>query len=235
MKSIESIELTRNLKAELYKLGADIVGFGNLSELSANIRENLPIGICVALKYPKETICGISELPTKEYLEQYNLLNERLDKMVTQAAEILQNQNYKAVAQTRSKVGFGDTDNNTILPHKTVATRAGVGWIGKCAMLVTEQYGSMIRISSILTDAPLVTAEPINQPKCGECTKCTTDCPAKAVSGKLWEPHLARDDFFDPVKCRETAKERSLKGFGGEITLCGKCMEVCPWTRKYLA
>lgn len=64
---------------------------------------------------------------------------------------------------------------------------------------------------------------------------CAEACPAKAVSGKLWEVGLYRDDFFDPIKCRETAKKRSKLGFGTAITLCGKCIEVCPYTQRYIA
>jgi hypothetical protein len=43
-----------------------------------------------------------------------------------------------------------------------------------------------------------------------------------------------RDDFFDPVKCRKTARDRAKQGFGGEITICGKCIEVCPYTQRYI-
>ena len=48
--------------------------------------------------------------------------------------------------------------SQTALPHKTIATRAGIGWIGKSALLVTAKYGSAIRLSSILTDTPIETA-----------------------------------------------------------------------------
>lgn len=186
----------------------------------------------MAVKYPKEVIRGISDLPTQEYFNWYNKLNERLDMLVTLGAEALQMQGYTSIAQTRAQVGKGETKNNTVLPHKTVATRAGIGWIGKSALLVTEQYGSMIRISSILTDAPLITAAPVNQSKCGECTICRDACPAGAVSGKVWDVGLYRDEFFDPVKCRKIARERAKQGFGGENTICGKCIEVCPYTRR---
>ncbi len=222
------------LKAKLLSHGTDLVGFGDLTELPADVRESLPIGICVAVKYPKGVIRGIADMPTQQYKDWYDRLNERLDMLVTLGAETLKALGYKAIAQTRARVGIGETEYSTPLPHKTVATRAGIGWIGKSALLVTEQYGSMVRLSTILTNAPLETAKPINLSKCGNCMICNNACPAGAVSGKEWEVGMNRDDFFDAVKCRKTARERAKKGFGGEITICGKCIEVCPYTKRYL-
>ena len=226
-------ELNSRVEAELKKLGADIVGFGALDELPVDVREGMPVGVCVAVVYPKEVIRGIAELPTREYREWYDTLNEKLDAIVTGGAEMLREMGYRASARTRKNVGHGENSNNTVLPHKTIATRAGIGWIGKCALLVTEAYGSAIRLSSILTDAPLRTARPVNESRCGECAVCADACPAGAVSGRLWYAGLYRDEFFDPVKCRKTARERARLGFNGEITICGKCIEVCPHTRRF--
>ncbi|MCL1878038.1 MAG: 4Fe-4S dicluster domain-containing protein [Defluviitaleaceae bacterium] len=226
--------LTTLVKSELHRIGVDIYGFGDLRELPSEVRHGLPTGIIIALKYPKNIIAGITELPTPEYRDFYIKLNEQLDNIATHTAEFLQAQGYKAIAQTRKNVGYGEIEFFTNLPHKTVATRAGIGWIGKSALLVTEKYGSMIRLSSILTDAPLDTATPINTSKCADCTICKDACPAGAVSGKLWNVNIHRDEFYDPEKCRDVARERSMRGFGGKDTLCGKCIEVCPWTRNYL-
>jgi len=224
--------LTDFIKGEMVRHGADLVGFGDLTGLPPDIRENLPAGICVAVKYPGEVIRGIADLPTPEYRDYYNQLNRRLDTLVQLGAKALQAKGYAGVAMTRERVGSGETFDSTALPHKTVATRAGMGWIGKSALFVTERYGSMIRISSILTDAPLKTAVPVNQSKCGGCMICRDACPGGAISGKEWAAELYRDEFFNPVKCRKTAKARSKQGFGGEITLCGKCIEICPYTRR---
>jgi epoxyqueuosine reductase QueG len=227
-------ELNKLLNLELSARGAVIVSFGDLTELAPEVREGLPIGVSVAVKYPAEVIRGIAVLPTADYFEWYNKLNELLDRLVARGAELLRDKGYTAIAQTRERAAMGETEYNTILPHKTVATRAGVGWIGKCALLVTERYGSMVRLSSILTDAPLVTMKPVNESKCGACNACTTACPANAVSGKLWHPGIEREEFFDAVKCRHVARERAMRGFGGSATICGKCIEICPHTRKFL-
>ena len=228
-------DITSRIEKELLRLGADIVGFGDISELPYNIRSGMPIGISVAVLYPKEVIQGISVLPTQEYRAWYDKLNERLDSIVTNGAETLQKMGWSAIAQTREYVGSGEIGYSTILPHKTIATRAGIGWIGKSALLVTAKYGSAIRLSSILTDAPIETAHASEKSFCGDCMVCANVCPAGAISGKLWEVGLYRDEFFDPDKCRQTARERAKQGFGGDnITICGKCIEVCPHTQKYI-
>ena len=225
-------KLAAMLKSELLLHGADMVGVGDLTALPPEVRQHLPVGICVAVAYPPAVIHGIAELPTAEYRDWYNRLNVRLDMLVTTGAELLRAAGYTAIAQTRAEVGNGERENHTLLPHKTVATRAGLGWIGKSALLITPEYGAMVRLSSILTDAPLPTAVPVNQSRCGDCTICTKACPGGAISGKEWTPGLPRDEFFNAEACRKTAQARAAKGFGGGETICGKCIEVCPYTRR---
>ena len=227
-------DITDRVTAQLISFGADIVGFGSLDQLPGQVREYLPVGISVAAVYPKEIIRGICNLPTLEYRQWYNTLNERLDSIVTRGAQMLHDMGHKAVAQTREYAGTGETEYNTALPYKTVATRAGIGWIGKSALLVTDRYGSALRLSSILTDAPLLTGQPVNKSRCADCMICANACPAGAVSGIEWEVGLYRDEFFDPVKCRITACERAKQGFGGNTSICGKCIEICPHTQRYI-
>lgn len=214
--------------------GADLVGIGDLSGLPPSQRQGLPFGVSVAVKYPKEVIQGISELPTPEYKLWYDRLNQRLDELVIAGAAFLQDRGHHAVANTRAQVGDYGADCRTLLPHKTVATSAGLGWIGKCALLVTKQYGSMVRLSSILTDAPLITAQPVTAPICGNCTACQNACPAGAIYGTAWNPMIPRDALFDYQRCQKEAQSRSVRGFSQSTALCGKCIEVCPYTKRYL-
>ncbi|MCL2885006.1 MAG: hypothetical protein FWF49_05940, partial [Oscillospiraceae bacterium] len=187
--------------------------------------------------------------PTREYFDAYNRINEQLDALVTLGAEVLQQKGFTAVAQTRAQVEQENLgvlaeaktqecrhtlshNSWAALPHKTVATRAGLGWIGKCALLVTETYGSAVRLSSILTNAPLTCAQPVNASRCGVCAACVTACPAAAVTGAGWSAGTLREALVDVAACRKTARQRALTGFGVETSLCGKCIEVCPYTRR---
>lgn len=96
-------------------------------------------------------------------LDAYYALNEKSDEIVScGAALFLQECGYQAYANT-TKVVKADEDWCTRLAHKTVATRAGLGWIGKNCLLVTEKYGCAVRLSSLLTNALLPADLAINE------------------------------------------------------------------------
>lgn len=226
--------LTKDIKKLLTEFGADIVGIGKIDEIEANTRKDMPYGICIAVAIPKEVVNDLRVAPSMNYFDTYHLINDKLDKLSTLGAEFLMSQGFKAYPQTNAAVKEYATEFSTQLPHKTVATRCGIGWIGKCALLITEEYGSAIRITSILTDAPLEADTPNNESKCGNCMLCTNACPAQAVKGINWNINLVREEFFDPVKCKRKAREISKEMLDKEITLCGKCINVCPYTQAYL-
>ncbi|GHU96786.1 iron-sulfur cluster-binding protein [Clostridia bacterium] len=228
-------ELSTKIKAELTRLGADLVGFGDLTELPPNVREDLPVGISVGIRVPTDIVRGIAEAPTLEYWDYYHSGQDDLDKLAEAGAEYVRSLGYVAVAHTRQSgtVKFVGALRSA-LPYKTVATRAGLGWIGKCGMLATEEFGTAVWFSAILTDAPLDCAEPINESKCGECMLCRDACHAGAISGKLWNLGVDRDEFFDATKCASVTKTRANELIGVDYPLCGKCIAVCPRTLRAL-
>ena len=225
---------SNEIRGELIRLGADIVGIGDLTEIPMKIRKSMRYGISVAVAINPAIIRKIAEGPTEEYFETYLNLNNKLDEIVSRGTEFLHSKGYEAIAQTREEVSKNESQYSTILPYKTVATRSGIGWIGICAMLVTEKYGSAIRLSAILTNAPLEADAPVKESHCGDCKKCRDECPGKAVKGLNWSIHSNREDIFEPKKCRRAARKLCNEILNKEITLCGKCVYVCPYTQKYL-
>ncbi|MGB4660027.1 MAG: 4Fe-4S double cluster binding domain-containing protein [Mobilitalea sp.] len=191
-----------------------------------------PYGISILLALPKDVIKGIGDAPTMDYYDAYYTLNEKLDALAIMCADYLKDQGYHAYPQTGSATKeYGIF--RTVMPHKTVAVMSGLGWIGKSALFMTEKYGSAVRMTSVLTDAPLDYNKSMLDSKCGSCMLCAKACPAGAISGRSWSPELDRDDFFDAMACRKKAREIAAKSIDKQITLCGKCIEVCPYTRKY--
>ncbi len=224
--------MTQDFKQALLDAGASLVGVADLSALPEEARLGMPFGVAVAVKYPQWVIRGIADGPTRDYFYHYHALNRQLDALVTLGAQRLMDAGYHATAQTLTFVRQSE-DYRTALPHKTVATRAGLGWIGRCALLITREFGSAVRFSSLVTDAPLMPDAPVDVSGCGSCTACVTACPGKTVQGPLWTPGLAREGLFDALRCHETARSLSARLIHEEITLCGKCIEVCPHTRRY--
>lgn len=223
-------DISNQLKSLLYKNGASLVGFANLNSV---VSDDMPLGVSVALAIPVDIVKSIHDGPNADYYNTYYKLNKELDSLVTMGEEFLKEHGFKAYAQTTYRVIESD-DYRTAIPHKTVATNAGLGWIGKSALLVTEEFGSAVRISSLITNAALKYAIPITASKCGDCRECKNACPAKAISGIPWKLGLDRDEFYNPVVCRKKARELSRERMQKEITLCGKCIEICPYTQRYV-
>lgn len=222
--------LTDELKELLYGQGAGLVGIGDMSgEKNCNFKT----GVAVAVPLPENIIIDLQEAPTKEYYDLYDSLNGKLNEIVMAGEVFLRSKGFEAYAQTTDRVEV-DQDNVSKLPHKTVAARAGLGWIGKNCLLVTPEYGSAIRISSLLTNAPLECDEPVKSSRCGMCDLCVKSCPAKALEGTLWEAGMPRERLVDVAKCYKKQTEIMYRETGIKTDLCGKCFAVCAYTRKYL-
>ncbi|MCH3951037.1 MAG: 4Fe-4S binding protein [Acidaminococcus sp.] len=241
------------LKEELFSLlkskGAALVGAGSLEGITLNegmfpddnarlLRQafeekKLKIGVSVAVPVPASIVKDLKTAPTKEYRDAYFALNHELDEIVKAGENFLCTKGFLAFANSTDRVHKNE-DNRTPLPHKTVATRAGIGWIGKNCLLVTPQYGCAVRISSLLTNAPLPLNEPIETSRCGSCRRCVEACPAGALKGTLWKEGVERAAIFDWPKCRQKQLERMIAATGIHQALCGLCFAVCPFTQKYL-
>ena len=223
------MELTQELKEFLVQAGAKLVGVGDLSGLG----QDYPRGIAVALPLPKQVLQDLQTAPTREYYQVYQKLNETLDRIITQGEQFLREKGFRAYAQTTSRVRV-DGNKRSPLPHKTVATRAGLGWIGKNCLLVTPQYGAGVRLSSLLTDAPLDCSAPVEHSLCGSCNLCVESCPGKALKGALWKKGMERRQLLDVQQCYQTQVAVMTKHTGIQTDQCGKCFAVCAYTQRYL-
>ena len=227
------MNLSQNLKRFLLKNGASEVGFADIKNFTP--MSELDKGVIFYIVYPKEIIRYMQNAPTPEYIKELVSINARLDGLGMKCEEFLIDRGYEAYAQTKKRLGTDFGEHNSFeLPHKTIATRAGLGWIGKSALFTTSKYGSALRLSSVLTNAPLNLGTPIFKSKCGKCEICKEACIGGAISGREWNYKLKRNDFYDDKKCEKYALKISEENLGKADTVCGKCIFACPHTQKYI-
>ena len=228
----------KNINGEILSFlksnGSSLVGFADLKEIDVNARDGFPSAISIGVALNPQVMAAIIEGPTADYYAEYKKVNDFLDNLAQKTAQYLTDKGYEAKARPAT---FEEDKANLAakLPHKTAATRAGLGWIGKSNLLITKKYGSAIRLITVLTDAPIIAGQPVNESLCAHCTRCVDACPAKAHTGKNWEAGMPREAIFDAFTCREKARSLSMKSYGERVSVCGLCIVACPWTKKYLA
>ena len=225
------MDLNLQLRQLLTQMGADLVGFGDVSGLAPDGYQK---AVVAAIALPLEIIDEIPVGPTPEYLQTYKDYNHRLEEMSRAAAAFLQEQGYRSLALCGENAPWSRETMASPFPYKTSATRAGLGWVGKCALLVTPEFGSAIRLTVTLTDAPLNVAQPVTQSRCGSCTACMEACPGHAIQGALWEAGMPRNLLVNAAVCQQTAGDFSQKTLGRRTTICGRCFAACPYTKAYV-
>ncbi len=211
----------------LKKRDLALIGFADLSEISADIRHGYPYGISLAMAL--KVFPSTSSEPSKAYYDEYKALSARLRDASGFLAGHIKERGFNAFSLANEKQ---DESYRTQLPFKTLATRSGLGWIGKSATLITERYGNAIRLNGVLTDMPLTVGTPINESLCGNCDECVRYCPGNAIKGNTWSLPIDRDDLLDAAGCKRAVMERG-KVFNVTDGTCGICISVCPWTKRY--
>ncbi len=228
------MSLNSEIESELIREGACLVGFADISQLPADVRGSMKSAVSIAAALDASVIKGTSNGPTMDYYQEYNRVNLFLSNLCKIAAEFLRKNGFGAVIIEPT---IRELDFKTLVTkfqHKTAATRAGLGWIGKSALLVTEKYGSAVRLATVLTDAEFDVGEPIENSRCGNCDRCVERCPVMAIVGRNWSAGLEREKIVDVFKCCDNAKKMS-KEIGLSATICGICINACPWTQKYIS
>lgn len=211
------------------------IGFASLSGLTEPPWEKYHYGISIVRKLDDAIVDAIaSGGPTKEYADYTNDVNEELQETADAIVACLTRRGVDAVAVEPTVPeclldGGRGKPLRYSLSHKMVATRAGLGWIGKTDLLVTHDFGPRVRLASVLTAAKIAeTGPPVTESLCGACVACVRKCPARVATGALWNTSVERDTFYDAAACRDYTREVSKRNFGEEVSVCGICLSVCP-------
>lgn len=163
----------------------------------------------------------IVDHPTKLYYYHYRRINIMLDQAAHHVAALLMEEGHQALPVPVSQVL--DWENmRGMISHRDLAIAAGMGHHGRNNLLVHREWGSRVRLVSVLTDAPLTPSDPFIG-DCGDCYECLAACPGKHIKEN------PRD--FDRAGCVATVRAmRNKYNIGQDI--CGVCVRACRGVKR---
>lgn len=248
------VTLKDRIIAESQRLGIDKIGFASaapFSELAAPLKEQVELGhnsgfehkniperidpsirqpgarsiIAIALAYPTKAAYDIprdekrGQFARASWGRDYHFVLE--DKM-NQLKDFILAQPEADGWELIPQVDTGE------LVDVAVAQRAGLGFIGRNGLLITEEFGSFVYLGEIVTNLELAPDIPVPF-GCGDCTRCITACPTGALLG---------DGRMNAKRClsyqtqtKETMPEEFRKKIRNVIYGCDICQLVCPYNK----
>ena len=224
-------KLERNLAHITVSHGCTLFGFADLAGIVPAGLAKFHRGISFVFQMEPWVMSQLAQGPTDAYSVLYRQVNLRIDALAAEVVRSLDRAGHQALALP-SSTRSDPVNIRGDFQHKTAATRAGLGWVGKNCQLLTMLWGPWVRLGTVLTDAPLEPGEPIEKSRCGKCTKCIDACPAEALKGGSWRPGVKRDVILDARACDHYKKTHFHKFHGGHN--CGICTQACPVGQKVL-
>ena len=234
------MELRSKLKKLAEELGADFFGIASLSSAQDMIEKlweketaRFPRAISFGIALPHDVVNQqpnrfSSNVALNYKHHAYKVINQRLDHIASRLSSIIQKPGNRSLPIPTTQEVTYDQDLYGIFSHKMAARLSGLGWIGKCCLLVTPTVGPRVRWGSVLTDAPLRANKKTMNDGCGDCHECVDICPAKAFTGIPFREEEPREVRYNAHKCdKYLSKLKKTSALG----VCGMCLYVCPYGR----
>lgn len=217
----------QSLIETLRQNGASLIGFGDVSAEGSELTRSFPVAISLGFKYDEKIVSNL-HIDENAFHHHLKSLNPLMMELINITENLLSKWGYQYITPP---LNTPIKDNNQLLklqafPHKTAATCAGLGWVGKCALLVTPEYGPRIKLGTVLTNARFKTAAPMTRDKCGECSLCAEACSYGAINNVNWKRGVEREKLFDAYLCN--SKRLSYIPAIGRKHECALCLQACP-------
>jgi len=112
--------------------------------------------------------------------------------------------------------------------ERAVAARAGLGWFGKNACIISPGHGSWLLLGEMVLDLDLIPDTPIDK-NCGRCTICIDQCPTGAIVAP-YTIDAPRCVSFQTIENRGIIPRELRAAMGDWVYGCDVCQETCPYT-----
>lgn len=161
---------------------------------------------------------------SKAYVSRYALgrdyhkvLRHRLQKLATK------------IETTVGDFGYRVFVDSAPVMEKAIASKAGIGWMGKHTNIIHDKAGSWFFLGELYTDLPLpVDAE--SSSHCGSCRVCMDVCPTDAIVAP-YQLDARRCISYLTIELRGAIPVEFRKAIGNRIYGCDDCQLFCPWNK----
>ena len=172
------------------------------------------IVIVVPMKYEK-----MKDVPSLETATEVLRAYAETGDLVIEMTKLIQSFGYNAYGHHP----LGNLNEYHALLFPPHAVEAGLGEQGRTGLFIDHQYGPMVRLGIVSTDAPLVHGKPVEKginAFCHRCIYCAKYCPPRAISQvRMTEPLTNRLKF-------SIHGEKCIRYFEKHYA-CGKCLFHC--------
>jgi len=149
--------------------------------------------------------------------DYHKLIRQRLSKLAQKIQTNLGEFEYRVF-----------TDSAPVM-EKPIASKAGLGWVGKHSNILNREAGSWFFLGEIYLNVALPESS-ARENHCGECISCIEVCPTQAivapyvVDARRCISYLTIENEGDiPLELRPL--------MGNRIYGCDDCQLFCPWNR----
>lgn len=163
--------------------------------------------------------------PDSAYISRY-ALGRDYHKLIRRRLQQLADR----IQQLVGPFGYRAFVDSAPVMERALASRSGLGWIGKNTMLINRKAGSYFFLGELYTDLPLPLDAPQQAEHCGKCTACLERCPTDAFAG----PHVLdarRCISYLTIELKGAIPEELRAPMGNRVFGCDDCQLVCPWNR----
>ena len=219
--------MLESLRAYSAGRGADLFGTANLAPARAAIITQggskvgaFPRAVSLGMRLSDPVVDGhdpAEEPRTSQYWHHvYSVVTPALDVLANDVAEWLAHRGHRTLAIPAS-MPYDGQKLQGMFSHKLAAHLAGIGWVGKSCLLVTDEFGPRVRLVTVLTDAPLPVGA-LASSRCGKCRICVDACPVGAFTGTEFDEADDLPVRFDARRCQAYRT----------VHACGMCVAACP-------
>ena len=219
------MSIEQEIKIFLSDSGADVCGITSVKRF-----KNAPTGYHPCDLYPKcrSVIVFGTAIPRAllridpriVYLKAMSECLAELDRLSFLSGVWLERRGAEAVSlPSDDPCGYWDAETSTgkgLLSMKHAAELAGLGRIGKNALLNNRLFGNRLMIGCVLTNL-ILESDPMAEDICPpDCRICLDNCPQHALDGRTLNQQLCREIIY-------TKNER-----GVTVNNCNRCRSLCP-------